>query len=305
MQAEFLGDVHLGKRFVNGVPLHRRGDRETMQLEQFRSNLMNTKADLHIQVGDLFDSFQVGNMTVFAAAMIYREASRKNPHTKYIVLRGNHDASRDVDKVSSFQLFKEMVRDAVIVVDERPYQIGKYILIPWHPFKTAEEMVSDGLWDAEIAVGHWDVVMGDTNRIPAKTMLEMGIQRAVTGHDHTKRDTVVDGLPVHVTGSMQPYSHGEDPDGNIYVTVTLQEALESDFTNKCVRVVLQPNEVLDQAIECLQLTIQRMKGDDVELEADFEAFDLNLLFERAREEVGLDEVFGKIVKAKMDECRAS
>lgn len=35
-----LGDVHLGRRFTQGVPLHRRGEREALVLAQFAAELL-------------------------------------------------------------------------------------------------------------------------------------------------------------------------------------------------------------------------------------------------------------------------
>jgi hypothetical protein len=303
MKTHLLGDCHLGKKFDNGCPLHRRGDREKMQFDQFVAEL-EVACDLHIQVGDLFDRYVVPYSVVYRTAMAYRAAAKVNPDTTYVVLRGNHDASRDADRVSAFQLFAELVRPfGVEVVDEQPLTIADHVFIPWHPFITAAEMIDKIVGTPKIAVGHWDIVQIGDNSLPAAALRDLGIERAITGHDHLKRDLVLQGLPVHVTGSMQPFSHAEDPDGILYVTTTLAEL--GDVTDKCVRLVLAHDEILDEAIDCLQLQIVRGGVDDVDLgDVDFEAFDLATLFEQAREEVGLDEAFGGVVLKKLDEARA-
>lgn len=306
MIIEYLGDVHLGKKFQNGVPLNRRGEREANQYLKFRDNLLNTKADYHVQVGDLFDSHYVSYMTVWGAYQAYKAAVKANPHTKYYVLRGNHDGSRDTDRVSAFDIFEGLVDGlGVIVVSEAPYAFAPgHYLVPWHPFITASEMAEQLPSDARVVVGHWDVVMGDTNRIPIEQFQEIGVKRAITGHDHVKRDLKMGGIDVHVTGSMEPFSHGEDPDGEIYVTLTLQDDL-TNLRDKCVRILLKADEVFDQQIECLQLTLQRGEKDQVDLgEIEFEEFDMDQLFMKAASEVGLDDDFTSIVKEKFIEARA-
>jgi DNA repair exonuclease SbcCD nuclease subunit len=307
MNIEYLGDCHLGKKFENGVPLHRRGDRERMQREKFRRSLLDTQADLHIQVGDLLDKMMVPYSVIWAAYQDYREAVLKNPDTTYVVLRGNHDASRDADKISAFQIFTNMVRPfGVVVVDDEPVRFEGVVAIPWHPFINAAEMVTkyaDMIRDADVVVGHYDVVMGDDNQMPARMLKELGVKRAVTGHDHNKRELMLDGLPVEVTGSMQPYSHGEDPDGELYVTIELSRASE-DWTNHCVRLVLQPNEEAP-AIDCLQLQTQRVKEQIDIGQVEFEAFDLNELYVQACREVGLDEGMSALTLQKLEETRAA
>lgn len=305
MKPHFIGDVHLGKKFETGVPLHRRGDRERMVFEQFLQELQ-VECDLNVQVGDLFDKFYVPYTVVWQAAQAYIQAAKSG--RTYIVMRGNHDASRDVDRVSAFQIFKGLVEPhGVIVVSDEPVRYFEYAFIPWHPFATAEEQVTHFehiLRGAKIAVGHWDVVMGDTNRLPAEALLELGIERAITGHDHLARELKIADLPVTVTGSMQPYSHSEDPDGKLYVTRTLADL--DDVTNKCVRLLLGPDEVLDEMPDCLQLQIRRGASNDVDLgDVDFEEFDLHALYSQAANEVGLDKAFAGRVLTKLEEARAA
>lgn len=300
-----IGDVHLGKKFEHGVPLHRRGERERMQLEQFRGELAQP-ADLRVQVGDLFDKMFVPYRVIWAAYLAYRNAGPGQD----VVIRGNHDASRDADIVSAFQVFAGLVRPlGVIVVDEAPVRINDVVCIPWHPFINAAEMVdkyADMISGASLAIGHWDVVMGQENQLPAAQLKALGVGKAMTGHDHNKRTIVLEGLEVEVTGSMQPYSHAEDPDGQLYVTLGLTQALTTDLRDKCVRLVLGPDEQLDTPIDCLQLQIQRQKADAVDLgEVQFEAFDLNDLYAQAAREVGLEDEFAATVLQKLEEQRAA
>jgi DNA repair exonuclease SbcCD nuclease subunit len=295
MKVHKLGDVHLGKRFENGVPLHRRGDREEMVWAQFEREL-NVPCDLHIQMGDLFDKFVVPYTVVWRAAQLYIAAQEAHPKTTFVVLRGNHDASRDLEKVSAFQIFKGLVEHSgVVVVDEAPYQLAGHTFFPWHPVITAAEMVTG--WQGRYAYLHCDVVMGEDNALPAALLKAQGFERTYTGHDHVKRELTMEGLDVHVVGSMQPYSHAEDRDEQLYVTITLDQIGE-DYTNKCVRLVLTADHQLDEPIDCLQLTIQRLT-EDVEVAVDFEEFDMKALFDEAVAATEMDPDFAKVVWARL------
>ena len=48
---KLLGDCHLGKVFINNVPLHRRGDHEKIVWEEFRKQLDPQGAEVHIKHG--------------------------------------------------------------------------------------------------------------------------------------------------------------------------------------------------------------------------------------------------------------
>jgi hypothetical protein len=89
----------------------------------------------------------------------------------------------------------------------------------------------------------------------------------VTGHWHLEGDYVVDGIDVSCTGSLEPYTHAEDPNGEIYVSLTLEQLEARDpaeLRDKAVRVFLREGEELPIGLDCLQLTGKRIS----ELEAD-------------------------------------
>jgi len=298
-QIKFLGDVHLGKPFKNGVPLHRRGDRARIQWDEFERNLNEVQGvRLHVQVGDLFDEAVVPYGVIYRAAQAYKRAADAHPNTEYAVLRGNHDASKDVEKVTAFMLFTEMLRETrILVVDDQVsvlYFGSEHVaLIPWHPVFTAGEMILRDealIRDATKAVGHWDVVMGGTNQIPSETLKALGVKEAFTGHDHNARQMELDGLPITIVGSMQPYSHSEDRDERFYVTRDLADVLADldGFKDKHLRVRLQGDEVFDADVDCLQLTLTRdgQEHESVSMEVDFEAFDMKTLFGQAMEAAG-------------------
>jgi DNA repair exonuclease SbcCD nuclease subunit len=291
-----IGDPHLGKRFINGVPLHRRGEREALVRAQFQEELC-VPCDFNVCVGDLFDRMVVDIATVLFASSEYRLAAEERPNTLFIVLRGNHDASRDADKRSSFDLFRELVRGVpnIVVVDEEAVAIDDLLFFPWHPFKTAAEIVEQlpgrKYVRTPICFGHWDIKDFDgqnTNLVPVEQLKKLQPAQVITGHYHKAGVYDVDGLQVEVTGSLQPYAHGEETDESLYVTRKLEELGDdlSIYKDKCLRVLLKPGQSLpDVGIDCLQLTVKRVAEDgtiepeDVSVELD--PFDLRALFDEA------------------------
>lgn len=283
MAVKTLGDPHLGKAFLNGVPLHRRGEREAMQWEDLTRSLSEVEpGDVHVCMGDLFDKFTVPLNVIFRAAQTYIECADHNPHVQYVALRGNHDAARDADKVSAFDIFRAIVghQSNILVVAEEPVWAQGFIFIPWHPFKDASEMAvaASFLTDkpVEAVFGHWDLNsfgQVNPNLLPIDILKSM-TKKIYTGHEHNARTVQAGEVEVVVTGSMQPYSHAEDPEGQLYVTLSLQEALATDVRNKCVRLDLQPNEEIP-SLDCLQLTVRKV-GEDISENVTVDLGDLNM-----------------------------
>lgn len=319
-----LGDPHLGRKFENNVPLHRRGEREEMQWADLARSL-ETDCDVHVCMGDLFDKWFVSYDAIARAASIYLEASIRNSERLYYVLQGNHDASRDLERHSAFALFRKLLGDQVVVLGSEPEgfvltdQHGSSlygVCLPWHPVLSALELVeahANEISCADIVFGHWDVVaIGENpNIIPAAKLKELGVKQAATGHDHTARDMVIDGLPVIVTGSMQPYSFAEDPDGKLYVTLTLPELktkLDGNpdaLKDKCVRVILQPGEVIDFAVNALMLKpIKAIEAREEGEAVEFAAFDFEHLFQQAMTAAGVNEEYIDLARSMWNIERA-
>lgn len=316
MNIHLIGDPHLGRRFVTGVPMHRRGDREAMVLEDFRSQVQDTVCDLNIMMGDIFDKFVVPIEIVIEAAVIYEMAAKANPLREFVLLRGNHDASRDADRKSSFDILAMLLAPLpnVYVVRNEPIVVANRAFFPWHPFVSAQELVGQlaaknngRVYDA--AYGHWDVVdfSGENpNMIPAKA-LKIITGLAVTGHDHAARELKIDGLDVIVTGSMQPYSHGEDADATMYVTITAEDLLKlpaSETAGRCYRVLLEPGEELPMGIDCLSIVPKRIREEtDEEVEVDLSDFDFKAMFIAALVQFGVSPGLTKKLWSDYEELK--
>jgi DNA repair exonuclease SbcCD nuclease subunit len=304
-----IGDPHTGKIFRTGVPLDRRGEREAMVWADFIAAL-NQECDINVCVGDLFDKRVVPPEVVIAVANAYIQAMAARPKTIFLVIRGNHDASRDASQASSFDLFRAIMRGFAnfhVVCDEPLVLNDRLLFVPWHPFKTAIEMLEPAKGRKfEQVFGHWDIRdfgVENSNLIPIALLKDM-TDTVYSGHDHTPQLLVMEGVTVHMTGSLQPYSHGEDPKGRFYVTLTREEldVIPAGLLHdKCVRVLLKPTQTLpDEPIDCLQLTVKKVAEDGTEDDetVELDPFDLKGLFDTAMNDAGLDAGFSTEIWTK-------
>jgi DNA repair exonuclease SbcCD nuclease subunit len=289
---KLLGDPHLGRQFVNNVPLHRRGDRERMQWEAFVKGLNPKGAEVHVNMGDLFDKPIVSLGVIHRVALAYLQVADDHPEVQFVILKGNHDDSRDMEMITAFDVFTQIVRHAEnIHVVHGTYQIDELVFFGWDPLVPAAEIVKShtslGI-NPTIAFGHYDVhPLSDAfNMIPVAELRELGVQEVFIGHDHLKREEIVDGMPVHVVGSMLPYAHGEDADGTTYVTLSLEEArTRTDLHDCCVRIDLQPGETFDLDLDCLQLQVRRVTEERESIEVELGEFNLNSIFDECMRDV--------------------
>lgn len=297
MKIEYLGDPHLGRKFETGVPLHRRGERERNQLAKFRDSLMQTRAEVHVCMGDLFDKFIVPPEVVLFAAATYMEAASINGNTMYVVLRGNHDVSRNTDKASSWDLFCALVdsHPNIWAVDDTPVVMENMIFIPYDPFNydDLEEHIAEGV---DTAFGHFDIVdFGGHNVAPTELLARHGIKTLINGHDHLPRELDRHGVRVVVTGSMEPFTHAEDPEGQLYVTLSLEELDGADVRQKNVRVLLREGETLPEDLDCLSLTAKRIavEEDRVVDTTEFDSLDLDDMLAQTLEGLSIkDQLLG-------------
>lgn len=308
LKVNLIGDPHLGREFKEGVPLHRLGEREEMVWASFKEAL-SVPCDVSVCMGDLFDKFVVPPEIVLRAAELYRKQGGTG--REFVILRGNHDASRDVDRRSSYDLFSEILRGTpgVMVVKDEPMLLDypratNLAFFPWHPFINAAEMVDKLEGDFVAAFGHWDrVAFGDhrDNLIPLD-QLAGRCKLVFSGHDHNPCRYDDRGVEVVYTGSLQPYSHGEDPDGDRYVTVYGADALDKlgdAAASKCIRLRLERGSDVPPRPDCLQFQIDWIDPEEApKAELDLESFSVSKILsdqlkERKVGEVVHDQVMGQ------------
>lgn len=314
-QVEILGDPHLGRHFVEGVPLARRGEREAMVWSDFERSLNNVDGcGFHVCMGDLFHKSFVSYDTILRAARAYYEATEARPRTNYVILAGNHDLSRDLEHTSAFDVFREIVAPlSRVIVLTQPFlwlELGT-VFFPWNPLIPARDLVREMGGDGvqfNTAFGHWDIKSfggNDDNLIPTKELAAIGVTTAYTGHIHLPQRFEQDGVDVIVTGSMQAYAHGEDATGDLYVTLTPDQIDPATVKNKCVRVLLEPGETFDRELDCLQLTIKRQGQDEApDLNVSLGEFDMGRLFTEAFAEAQVGEEVLGMVQNRFNEMRA-
>lgn len=295
-----IGDPHLGKRFITGVPSHRLYEREETQYAQM-ARLLNPSDPLirHIVImGDLFDRFIVSPTTVLRAIDLLKKASEANSHIEYHVLPGNHDMSKDQNKKSSYELFYEVFHyDYSIVECNRNVAFNSSMMQLLYP-DVANEKEFFGLYfeaynafrapdyhletsehysqaTKKISFGHWDSVdILSNGYVPSKTLLDDS-DLVVSGHEHTFKESFYPSSPttkVLFTGSMQPYSHAEDPDKDTYVTVKSEDLenydLKSDFKYKCLRIECEPSFALTEPVECYSLAYKVITPEERIVESE-------------------------------------
>ena len=291
--------------------------------DDFSESLMACSSGTHIQVGDLFDSFIVPPEVVLQAVKFYKLAAEANPETLYVVYRGNHDASRDAQKSSSFDLFQALLKgqdriwvctDVCVIgacSEKENYKIG---IIPWHPFKSAAELVqelADNGTDYRAVFGHFDEKSyggSEFNVIPYEVLSKF-TDHVVTGHIHTANDyTGPGGMRVTITGSMQPYSHGEDPNGEFYVTIPLADLINNPngFKDKNIRVLVKPGDEVPE-VDCLSMVLKNVEVADEETEGDIEVelgdFDIDKIFSNCLGENGVGSSVAEKIQNKFKELR--
>lgn len=251
-----VGDVHLGRVYVNGVPLHMRGQMENLQREKFKDLLATGGVEYTVLVGDLFDSFVVDPSDVDFAANALLAAARTSANRRFVVLGGNHDESKDLTRVSSFDNFKLIVKEAKlpnVTIVEEPTVIDDMGFISWSARYSAKEL-AEKLPSRKLhaVFGHWDVVLpshaNHYNMVPTE-QLKAITTKIVTGHVHRPDVIERDGIEIILTGSVIPLAHGEElPEDEMFYTITRKDYDEDPkkYDRKFVRFILGEDEDLPE-----------------------------------------------------------
>ncbi|WMC09573.1 metallophosphoesterase [Oceanimonas pelagia] len=293
-----LGDPHLGKAFKTGTPPHRMGDRDKIQFDTFKQSLLTIpdNTHLHVCMGDLFDRPHVPESLVLRVYRTYKQACAGHPDTTFVLIEGNHDASRDASKASSFDVLAHLLDGIpnMVVVQTDPQIVAsagqEYLFVPWVLGKDAEEVVAHLPSGCPFAAvfGHWDLDnfkgAEDLNVLPYETLSKV-TDVVVTGHIHIAENRTYGDMLVIGTGSMLPCSHAEDPLEELYVTrsrKTVLAALEEKpdvYFNHHLRVELEPHEDPLAGIDCLSLTHKRVAAEGLEdVTTQVDDFDLKTIF---------------------------
>ena len=194
LKIKILGDQHLGRQFIHGVSLARRGEREMMMRNQFAREYENIPegTDMHVNVGDVFDKAVVSYDTILFASVVVNHAARKNPKTRFVILKGNHDLFRDLERASAFDLFAKLVfHNPNVHIVDGIYTHEGHAFFGYNAITPIAEVVEKAKLDGiHTCWFHCDTngFGSEHNVLPTKQLAAKGILTAFTGHVH-KPDT--------------------------------------------------------------------------------------------------------------------
>lgn len=286
---KLIGDPHIGRVFKTGVPLHRLGEREKMVQDQLALELLSNDDTPIIIMGDLFDKYSIPESLVLWLSEVLNEATSWK---KIYNLRGNHCVSKDVNKKGSFDVLERLCPSVVFVNTSHlislPQHAGSLILFGYDAFKSAKELAEEIPEELNYlaAFGHWDLTAHgeDThNLIPAEVLARKGVTKAYTGHIHKPQQVTLHGVTVHAVGSLQPYAHGEELEGEtLYQTLGKEEVEElltqneNHFEDVNIRVLVNSGDTWTAAVpNCLSFQVKMLAADadDLsDLEVGYEEF---------------------------------
>ena len=306
-----IGDPHITRKFVQNVPLARRGEREKKLFEDFKARLYQGTERYVIMVGDLFEKPITSISDLHETMKILLTAAARQPKRQFLMMCGNHDISPQKNNPGSFDVLLMLngFFDNLHFIN-RPTVVNRIALFPWEWDRTALEQLDEveaGSFD--VAIGHWDLVAYDEMHMdhycPAAKLVEMGAKEIYSGHWHVAGDYKVEGHTVHCTGSMQPMTHAEDPDKKMYVTLTLEEYEEMDkakLKDKYVRVIVEDGDIVDPLEDCLGFKVQKnVKYSEEDYEpVEVDNFDSKEVIKRNLQKHDVPEDVGSFIMERID-----
>ena len=260
---QFIGDPHAGRQFSQVSPQ----TQKKLAIKQFEElqRLMQVPATYRCVVGDLFDKPHVPEWVIIQMIELLDK-----PNTW--ILRGNHDESKsDLDK-SSFDLLQHTALASRCVREEpQLFYDGQLALCGWSFKKTLLEQL-EGI-NPEVIVTHLDRLdygSGSKNVLPFSELEARGVKKVINGHEHKPYHGWYGQLEYFGTGSLLPYTHAEDPEEQLFVTLTKEELLANPekYTEHFVRVIGEDLSGLED-FECLALQLkkpQNVEAEDLVLE---------------------------------------
>lgn len=289
-----IGDPHFGKSFKTGINSSTVGYRENLQYEDFKSLLNIPDINEYIIMGDLFDKFNISNETLVKVYQTLNESFENRPEAKCHILCGNHDLSKNKNKYSSFEILAYLIKNNTklnnIYFYTEPFLYNftnsiYFYFDAYDPFyeETNSQVNLDALKDVEnfelYSFGHWDDPRKNQGYLPSETLLDRSL-KLISGHYHVPEVFTHKGIEFVYTGSLQPYSHAEDPDKVLYETFDYL-ALENIFTeldgfnelvyqniideikSKNVRINCYPGYIFPHKLESLSIIYNNIYQDKV------------------------------------------
>lgn len=289
---QVIGDPHLGKYFRNNIPKDKLGVLEQHMFSLFSSLLNNPEVDIYVIVGDLFDKAKITNECYFKTTSILETAIQTNSRSSYHILSGNHDLSKDKDKVSSFSILENYFNtspysnihfyssyvDPIYIQSVNTYLYFNH----YNPFQSFDDEFESRSFSfnedsLSIVFGHWDTVDYGSTKFINRSIPEVILNSfdiLITGHEHKPIRKDINNKPLAVVGSMRPYAFGEeiDEDGSLYVTHTAEQVLDNlstdsqYYSNSCVRILYKDGDKLPDPFDCYMAVFKFLPKDKGEVE---------------------------------------
>lgn len=307
-----IGDVHLGKIFRTGVPKNSLHLREQNLFQSFTELLNKSDINLVVIMGDLFDKVNVSNEYLNKTIDLFKETCISNPDINYYVLSGNHDLSKDTSKISTFKLLEKYFKQDSSFILENLHFVSSYTeplyievvdsllyFSHYDPFSSLDDyQISSDVFSQgslKIAFGHWDTIAYDSdkfiNRLIPNTILS-NFDVIFTGHEHKPNFKLFPknqrNVPVYLTGSIQPFAHGEEipEDMLLYVTTTiprLKAHLDKNadyFKYSNVRILYNKDDLFPEDFPCLSRTYKLISDLKEVISEDLETHGETISFQK-------------------------
>lgn len=311
VETQTIGDVHFGRIFKNNVPLNRRGEYETLQMQSFL-HLLNSKTNLKIQTGDLFDKPHISASVLLWCIKQLREFERNGLSDRIFIISGNHDDSKSSTEPTSWDILAKFFEDSHKVVFVKKWHLLQLtetnwmLLVGWNIHNSVSEafiQAKDEMHPEHVistVVCHLDRISygDDSNVIPYDFLKSHGVATVITGHEHKPFHFFEGDMRVIGTGSLLPYSHAEDPEDNHYVTIKFEDLEKHDLeqlVNKHVRIKVNPEQYAEAAemqLDCLSFQVQKVAQENLDdseeqLTVVVEQYSATQLWKQAVEEVNM------------------
>lgn len=290
-----IGDPHIGKKFKSkDIPLDKKGLREQLLKHQFMTLLRKGEESGKpiIILGDLFDSYCVSYDDFLWTFDIL-----KNMNTPVYIIRGNHDYSKDLTRISAFTLLNQLFyHHSMVKLITDITLIGNSLLVPYYHDQDLQPMLEPYIDKGYTIYGHFEE--------PMYPWLCSHFEHVYTGHLHSPKQEG----NLTIVGSIMPFTFGEDPTNSFMKTCTLAEYKEDVLkgldSGKCYRLKLAEGEELPLGHSSLQMSRYIEKKEiEEDLEVEFEEFDITSLFHSALDNLGLyDEVVNLYDNYRMEEA---
>lgn len=218
MKIRFIGDTHIGKRPSHSTRAS--AQRHKGKVDEAIRLACDTDADLIIQLGDVFDSYQVSNNDMVRALSLYTRCD--------ILVRGNHDFSHNSFNVSALEDLGKLGTGSVISSSAMVYNYGKEQPVHIHvvPYMPTQEEFIRNLAQLEPIKGGVNILCLHTNMYAEgfKTSevennltpehaeaLSQAFDLVVSGHEHNGCQK----SGVYMVGCLFPMSFGDMSDKHV------------------------------------------------------------------------------------------